>query len=65
MELLVSDLKSPKSAGDISELITHQVVVSQEHWQKLNEAEVAAGEPHGKPRKKSVSWDELLKHAGL
>jgi len=65
MELLVSDLMSPKSAGDISELLTHQVVVSQEHWQKLNEAEVAAGEPHGKPRKKSVSWDELLKHAGL
>jgi ferredoxin--NADP+ reductase len=65
MELLVSDLMSPKSAGDISELLTHQVVVSQENWQKINEAEIAAGEPHGKPRKKSVSWDELLNHAGL
>jgi ferredoxin--NADP+ reductase len=65
IELLVSDLKNPKSAGDVSELLTHQVVVSQENWQKINEAEVAAGEPHGKPRKKSVSWDELLKHAGL
>ena len=65
IELLVSDLKHPKSAGDISELLTHQVVVSQDHWQKINEAEVAAGEPHGKPRKKSVSRDELLKHAGL
>jgi ferredoxin--NADP+ reductase len=65
IELLVSDLKSPKSAGDISELLTHQVVVSQENWQKINEAEIAAGEPHGKPRKKSVSWDELLNHAGL
>jgi len=65
IELLVSDLKSPKSAGDISELLTHQVVVSQENWQRINEAEVAAGEPHGKPRKKSVSRDELLKHAGL
>jgi len=64
MELLVSDLKSPKSAGDISELITHQVVVSQEHWQKINEAEVAAGEPHGKPRKKAVHREELLKYAG-
>jgi len=65
MELLVEDLKSPKNAGDISELLTHQVVVSQEQWQKINEAEVAAGEAKGKPRKKSVSRDELLKHAGL
>jgi len=65
IELLVSDLKSPKSVGDISELLTHQVIVSQEQWQKINEAEVAAGEPHGKPRKKSVSRDELLRHAGL
>lgn len=64
IELLVSDLKSPKSAGDISELLTHQVVVSQEHWQKINEAEVAAGEPHGKPRKKAVHREELLKYAG-
>jgi ferredoxin/flavodoxin---NADP+ reductase len=65
IELLVSDLKNPKSAGDISELLTHQVVVSQDRWQKINETEVAAGELHGKPRKKSVSWDELLKYAGL
>ncbi len=64
IELLISDLKSPKSAGDISELLTHQVVVSQEQWQKINEAEVAAGEPQGKPRKKSVTREELLKHAG-
>jgi ferredoxin--NADP+ reductase len=64
MELLVSDLKSPKSGGDVSELLTHQVVVSQEHWQKINEAEVAAGEPHGKPRKKAVHREELLKYAG-
>jgi len=65
IELLVEDLMSPKNAGDISELLTHQVVVSQDHWQMINEAEVAAGEPHGKPRRKSVSRDELLKHAGL
>jgi ferredoxin--NADP+ reductase len=64
IELLVSDLKNPKSAGDISELLTHQVVVSQENWQKINEAEVAAGELHGKPRKKAVHREELLKYAG-
>jgi ferredoxin--NADP+ reductase len=65
IELLAEDLKSPKNSGDISELLTHQVVVSQEHWQKINEIEVTAGEPHGKPRKKSVTRAELLKHAGL
>jgi ferredoxin--NADP+ reductase len=65
IELLVSDLQSPKNKGDVSELITHQIVVTQELWQKINEAEVAAGEPKGKPRVKSVKRTELLKHAGL
>jgi ferredoxin--NADP+ reductase len=65
IELLVSDLNTPKNAGDISELLSHQIVVTQELWQRINEAEVAAGESHGKPRKKSVSRVELLQHAGL
>jgi len=65
IELLVSDLSTPKNAGDISELLSHQVVVTQELWQKINEAEVAAGEPKGKPRVKSVERTKLLKHAGL
>jgi ferredoxin/flavodoxin---NADP+ reductase len=65
IELLTSDLKSPKNAGDISELITHQVVVTQGHWQKINETEVAAGEAKGKPRVKSVDRTELLQQAGL
>ena len=65
MQLLVEDLKSPKDAGDVSELLTHQVVVSQSHWQKINEAEVAAGEAKGKPRVKSVDRTELLKQAGF
>ncbi len=65
MQLLVEDLKSPKNVGDISVLLTHQIVVSRDHWKKINEAEVAAGEPHGKPRKKSVTREELLKHADL
>ena len=64
VELMISDLKTPKAAGDISELLTHQVVVDQSAWQKINEAEVAAGEPLGKPRKKSVKREELLNLAG-
>lgn len=65
IELLVSDLATPKNSGDISELLTHQVVVTQEHWQRINQAEVAAGEAKGKPRVKSVERAELLKHAGM
>ena len=61
VELMISDLKTPKAAGDISQLLTHQVVVDQSAWQKINQAEVAAGEPKGKPRVKSVKRDELLK----
>jgi ferredoxin/flavodoxin---NADP+ reductase len=61
VELMISDLKTPKANGDISQLLTHQVVVDQSAWQKINEAEVAAGEPKGKPRVKSVKREELLK----
>ena len=63
IELLVSDLESPKIAGDVSELLTHQVVVTQAHWQMINEAEAAAGEAKGKPRVKSIEPSKLLKHA--
>ena len=61
MKLLVEDLGTPKAAGDITDVITHNRVVTQQHWQAINEAEVAAGEPLGKPRRKSVSREELLK----
>ncbi len=63
VELMIADIKSPKNAGDISDLLTNQIVVDQSAWQKINEAEVAAGEPKGKPRIKSIKRDELLKLA--
>jgi ferredoxin--NADP+ reductase len=65
MKLLVEDLGTPKSAGDITDVITHNNVVTQMHWQAINEAEVAAGEPLGKPRRKAVDLAELLKLARL
>jgi ferredoxin--NADP+ reductase len=65
MKLLVEDLKDPKSSVDVTDVITHNRVVTQMHWQAINEAEVAAGEPLGKPRRKSVAREDLLKHAGL
>jgi len=65
VELIAADLKVPKNVGDIADLITNQVVVDQAGWQKINEAEVAAGETRGKPRVKRVKRAELLSLAGL
>jgi ferredoxin/flavodoxin---NADP+ reductase len=65
MKLLVEDLKAPKNAGDVAGIIVHNKVVTQMHWQAINEAEIAAGEPVGKPRRKAVTREELFKHAGL
>jgi ferredoxin--NADP+ reductase len=65
MKLLVEDLKAPKNSGDITDVITHNRVVTQQHWQAINAAEVAAGEPLGKPRRKFVDHQELLNSAGL
>lgn len=65
IELLVSDLKSPKNLGDISQLVTHQRVVNQSAWQIINGTETSAGELRGKPRVKSTEREDLLKMAGL
>jgi ferredoxin--NADP+ reductase len=61
MKLLVEDLGTPKNSGDITDVITHNKVVTQMHWESINAAEVAAGEPLGKPRRKAVSREELLR----
>ena len=61
MKLLVDDLTTPKSTSDITDVITHNRVVTQAHWQVINQAEVAAGEPLGKPRRKAVDREELLR----
>jgi ferredoxin--NADP+ reductase len=65
MKLLVEDLKVPKTAGDITELLGNAVVVTQSHWEAINAAEIAAGEPNGRPRVKSVDKSELLRLAGI
>jgi ferredoxin--NADP+ reductase len=61
MKLLAEELTTPKNAGDITDVITHNKVVTQANWQAINEAEVAAGEPLGKPRRKAVDREELLR----
>ena len=65
MKLLVEDLGTPKNSGDITDVITHNRVVTQQHWQAINAAEAAAGEPLGKPRRKFVDHQDLLNSAGL
>ncbi len=65
MKLLVEDLTTPKGAGDITELLGDAVVVTQSHWEAINAAEVSAGEPLGKPRRKAVDKHELLGLGGV
>jgi ferredoxin--NADP+ reductase len=65
MKLLVSNLKSEKNSGDVSDLLADKKFVSQSHWEAINAAEVSAGEPLGKPRKKAVLREELLGLGGL
>ena len=63
VELLVADLKTPKESGSIDDLITHQIVVDQAGWQRINAVETSAGELLGKPRVKIVDYSKLLKSA--
>jgi ferredoxin--NADP+ reductase len=65
MKLLVSSLKPAKNNGDVSDLLAEKKFVSQSHWEAINAAEVAAGEPLGKPRKKAVLREDLLGLGGL
>jgi ferredoxin--NADP+ reductase len=65
MNLLLADMTEPKPAADLTSIITTAKVISQSHWESINAAEIAAGEPHGKPRIKAVSREELLRLGGL
>jgi len=60
MKLLVAELKVSKNKQDISEILSEKKFISQERWEMINAAEVANGEPFGKPRKKAVKREELL-----
>ena len=61
VKLLIEDLKSPKNATGIDDLLpAGHVIVNQEKWQRINSSEIAAGEALGKPRLKEVSREKLL-----
>jgi ferredoxin--NADP+ reductase len=63
MKLLVEKLKAAKASGDITDLLVGKDHISQGKWEAINAAEIAAGEPLGKPRKKFVHREDLLKIA--
>ena len=55
---------TPKSEGDISLLIDNGKAVTHEGWSAINSAELSAGAAVGRPRRKVVSWSELLSLGG-
>jgi ferredoxin--NADP+ reductase len=65
IELLNQDLSQPKNKDDIAELLKGKKVVTQKDWEAINAAEIAAGEPLSKPRRKGITWDDLMKHAEI
>ena len=66
MELLTSKLQNPKDNFDLAKYLASKGVVhiSQGNWEKLNSAEVSAGENSGKPRVKFTDRKEMLGFAG-
>ena len=50
---------TPKTKFDLAALLDAKIV-TQPIWEKINQAEIAAGEPLGKPRLKAVSREELF-----
>jgi len=65
MKSLVENLKAPKDAGDINDLLGAHKVITQTHWENINATEISRGEPLGKPRKKAADRNELLSLGGL
>ena len=65
IELIISNLTTPKNSRDINDLIGIHKVITQSHWEAINTAEVSSGEPLGKPRVKVTDKNELLRLGGF
>jgi ferredoxin--NADP+ reductase len=72
VELLLEDVREGRlerrpeaSAEAVAALLAERGVapVIYAGWTSIDERERAAGEPHGRPRAKLVTWDELLEAA--
>lgn len=55
---------TPKGAVDISGSLSGEKVVTHDGWSAINAAELSAGQALGRPRRKVVSWSELLSLGG-
>jgi ferredoxin--NADP+ reductase len=66
MKFLIEDLTTPKQGKNLSDLLATKgtVHISQAQWELINQAEVAAGEPLGKPRVKFTDRKRMLGFAG-
>jgi ferredoxin--NADP+ reductase len=71
VELLLADLcdadRVGRSADDVDALLVERGArpVIYSGWSAIDERERTAGEPHGRPRVKLCTWDELLEAAGI
>ena len=60
MKLLVEKLpENPKPEFDLASELD-AIIVTQPIWERINQAEISAGEPLGKPRIKLVTVETLL-----
>ena len=66
MKILTTNLSNPKKVPQLKSLLDSRGIthLNQGHWQLLNAAEVAEGEPQGKPRVKFTDKAKLLGFAG-
>ena len=66
IELLLEDARGgklpPRGDGRLEDVLAERGAdaVLYAGWQAIDEAERAAGEPHGRPRIKLATWDALL-----
>ena len=69
VEVLLADARAgklpPRVEGTLDELLAERGVdaVLYGGWEAIDAAERGAGEPHGRPRIKLATWDELLEAA--
>jgi ferredoxin--NADP+ reductase len=56
-----------KTADDVDSLLDERAIrhVVYSGWSAIDQHERTAGEPHGRPRVKLCTWDELLAAAGI
>jgi ferredoxin/flavodoxin---NADP+ reductase len=69
VELLLEDARAgllpPRSGDSLEQLLQERGVAAVMYagWEEIDRAERSAGEPHGRPRLKLCTWDELLETA--